>query len=157
MPWTKYIVQFTQEIAKELLIWLSTQDSASTCYKCKIPFPPTVKVQTYHKQFCPTKCANGTLMSKTSNKSNLQCVTIISLISPLYSKIVWKLASHVTLVNILKVQNWACKSMQHVENQTYLLFLEKIFQIVYCKCVISLIQDLLGNIFKPIGMLYNAV
>ena len=128
-----------------------------TCCKCRIPFPPRSKFKWTTNSFYPTKHANGTLMSKTLNKSSLQCVTIIPLISPLNSKIMWKLTTCVTLVNFLKVQNWTCKSMQCVENWIYLLFLKKMFQTVYCKCVISLIQDLLGNIFKPIGMLYNAV
>ena len=51
-------------------------------------FPLRSKFKWTANNFYPTKHANGTLMSKTLNKSTSQCVTIIPSISPLNSKIV---------------------------------------------------------------------
>ena len=51
MPQTKYIVQFTQGMAKELLIWLSTQESASTSTKQDIIIPETTQENLQNSQF----------------------------------------------------------------------------------------------------------
>ena len=53
--------------------------------------------------------------------------------------------------------------MQQVENRTYgslcvtVSMTPKTTMCEPCKCVISLLQTAIGNILKPIGMLYNAV
>ena len=43
MPQTKYIVQFTQGMTKELLIWLSTQETTSTSTEQDITIPETTQ------------------------------------------------------------------------------------------------------------------
>ena len=74
-----------------------------TCCKCEIPFPPKVEDQMDCKQLLPHNMCKWHFNVKTSSKSSLQCVTVIPMVSPLTSKIMQKLATHVTLVNFLRV------------------------------------------------------
>ena len=58
------------------------------------------KLQTDCKQdFTPLICVTGTLLSKTSNNCNSQCVTVLPLVSPLINQLCVKLATHATPVN----------------------------------------------------------
>ena len=63
-----------------------------------------------------------------------------------------------TLISKFKQNKYAMGRKQNL-SITFCIILDENFTTPCepCKCVISLLQTAIGNIFKPIGMLYNAV
>ena len=101
----------------------------SLAINVKFHFPLESNIKQTTNSFCPMTHANGTLMFKTSSKSNLQCVTNYTLGINFNTQLCVKLTTCTTIVNFsFQLQMLSITSMQCVENGTCMLFFMYIFE-----------------------------